>query len=201
MPLSLIFRALGVPNIIGFVPLDATLQEMHERTSVITDHPIEGGSFIQDHIVRNPRRLIMEGFITDTPLRGFSLGVRGSFEVLDLLWQRGQPFTVVSGLRVYPRMAFESLNMPKTRESSMRFTAQMKEITITSGQTAAVAGDQPADPALAQGNVTNPAQNANGADLGRQTTQSAPVGGGSTGGTGATGGATGGGGSLLSRLF
>ena len=198
--LSLLFRSLGVRNRIGLLRLDATLQEVHERSSTITDHPIETGSFIQDHIQRDPRKLFMEGFITDSALSGRSVGVQGAYELLDLTWKTGIPFFVVSGLHVYPLMAIESLTMPKTREGAMRFSCTMKEITLTSTATVQVAGDQPTDGSLSAGNVSSTPAQANGVNAGRQTTTSASVGA-IGGGVASGGGGGGGGGSFLSRIF
>ena len=188
--LSLLFRSLGVKNRVGLLRVDATITEIHDRSSTITDHPIEGGSFIQDHIHRNPRRLTMSGFVTDTPLNGGSFGVQGAYELLDLTWRSGIPFFVISGLHVYPLMAFESLSMPKTREGAMRFSASMKEISITTSAVVQVAGDQPTDGSLSDGNVSDTPSQANGVNAGQQTTSPAPSGGGASGG-----------GSLLSRVF
>lgn len=168
--LSLLFRSLGVRNRVGLLRLDATLQEVHERSSTITDHPIETGSFIQDHIQRDPRKLFMEGFITDTALSGRSVGVQGAYELLDLTWRSRIPFFVISGLHVYPLMAFETLTMPKTREGALRFSCTMKEITMTSTTTVQVAGDQPTDGNLSAGNVSSIPAQANGVNAGRQTT-------------------------------
>lgn len=202
--LSLIFRTLGVQNRIGLLRLDATITETHDRSSMITDHPIEGGSFVQDHIHRAPRKLFIEGFITDTPLNGSSFGVQVGYELLDLTWKSGIPFFVVSGLHVYPLMAFETLSMPKTREGSMRFSATMKELTFTSSSSVQVSGDQPPDRNLSDGNVSSTPAQANGVSAGQQTTTptttSAVTSSGSGTGSGA-GGATGGSGSLLSRIF
>lgn len=196
---SLLFRTLGVQNRIGLLRLDATLQETHERSSVITDHPIEIGSTIQDHIQVQPRKLFMEGYVTDTPLTGSSVGVQGAYELLDLTWRLRIPFFVVSGLHVYPLMAFETLTMPKTREGALRFSATMKEIKISLSSVVQVAGNNPTDGALSSGNVSSAPAQAGGINAGRQPTATAPL----SAATGAVSGgtATSGSGSLLSKVF
>lgn len=186
--LSMFLRGLNFRTRVGLLRLDATLQELHERNSRITDHPIEGGSMVQDHIVRQPRKLTIEGYITDTPLRGGSVGVTTAYDILDLTWRTGLPFTVISGLRVYPLMAFEQLSMPKVRASEMRFTAVLKEITITLGRSVEVEGETSLSPDTVQ---SAPAQAAP-VDAGRQPTADAgPLPSGDSGGTG----------SILSRIF
>lgn len=61
----------GVPTTIlsrvGIVHIDAVIDESHQFTNLVTEHPIEDGSPRTDHIVNLPVKLEMEGRITDTP--------------------------------------------------------------------------------------------------------------------------------------
>lgn len=66
----------------GGIVLDVSLSENHQRTSVVTQSEIEDGSAIHDHVVLNPKQLIIEGFISDTPLAFNSIGVDKSFSGL-----------------------------------------------------------------------------------------------------------------------
>ena len=161
-------------NQIGAIELDVTMEESHERQTEITDHPIETGAYIQDHIVNSPRRLTLTSIVTDTPL-GEEAGLRAqaAFDALEELWQSRAPFTVVSGFRVYENMAFESLSMPKTRESALQFVATFKQLTFTVGQVVPISSVRRSDPKLRKGNVSNPDKNANGANVGRQTPKAA----------------------------
>ena len=52
---------------IGVVHVDAVLDEVHRFANLVTEHPVEDGSPITDHIVNIPVKLEMEGRITDTP--------------------------------------------------------------------------------------------------------------------------------------
>lgn len=47
---------------------DVDLQETHEGTNIITEHPVEDGADIADHIRPQLRRFTVEGFVSDTPL-------------------------------------------------------------------------------------------------------------------------------------
>lgn len=62
----------GLPTTIlsrvGVVDVDAVLTEKHRFDNLVTQHPIEDGSPVTDHIVNLPVTLDMEGRITDTPL-------------------------------------------------------------------------------------------------------------------------------------
>ncbi len=159
--LGLFFNGNKGPNDIAGIELDVTLRETHERSAQITDHPVEGGVQIQDHISNDPRRLTLEGFITDTPL--VILGLQGDraqdgFDELERLYDERAMFTVTTGLRVYRNMAFESLSIPRTRESALRFTATMKQITTVKSER----GEVPAD---------GVAEDAGGGPVGGSTTE------------------------------
>lgn len=50
------------------VSLDASLHEQHTGTATITDHPVELGSNIADHIRPDPDMLTIEGVVSNQPL-------------------------------------------------------------------------------------------------------------------------------------
>ncbi len=62
----------GLPTTIlsrvGVVDIDAVINERHRFDNLVTEHPLEDGSPVTDHIVNLPVMLDMEGRITDTPL-------------------------------------------------------------------------------------------------------------------------------------
>lgn len=47
--------------------LDATVHEVHTSTSTVTDHPVERGANVADHIRPDPDQLTMEAWISNTP--------------------------------------------------------------------------------------------------------------------------------------
>lgn len=47
--------------------LDATISEAETRSVVVTDHPIEDGSFVTDHAQRTPATYTISGTVTQTP--------------------------------------------------------------------------------------------------------------------------------------
>lgn len=51
-----------------FVEFDLTETEGHEFTSEVTDHPVEAGSDITDHIRPQPQTLSLQMFVTQTPI-------------------------------------------------------------------------------------------------------------------------------------
>lgn len=52
------------------VQLDAYTSESHEDTVTITDHPVETGVVITDHARDEPRRVSLEGIVSNVPMPG-----------------------------------------------------------------------------------------------------------------------------------
>lgn len=189
--LSLLFRtATSGSNIrtqIGLVTLDVTLTETHARTSRVTEFPIEGGGNINDHVSLGPKTLDIEGFVTDTPFEeaGLTLGrsrASTAYFLLEQLWQMRIPFACYSQMAIYPNMVIESLSVPNTRSSDLRFTCKLRQLTIVTGQNTVIpdgaGGSVPTTPGLlglgggagmlGAGNVSIPNIAALGVDMGRQ---------------------------------
>lgn len=119
----------------GLVTFNAslTLNESHQRTSTITDHAIESGAKVSDHIIRDPERITVLGFVTDTPGKfgqWFPGATQGAFDTLDKAWSAGELFTVYTGRKKYENMVIESLDLPRDRDGSMQFSITMRRVRI-----------------------------------------------------------------------
>lgn len=53
---------------IELIKVDATRAEEHGMTSKATQHEIEDGSVISDHVIKKGRTLTVEGIVSDTPI-------------------------------------------------------------------------------------------------------------------------------------
>lgn len=60
---------------IADIVIDATLSETIQYDSTITEHPIETKTAVSDHIFKQPLKLKIEGYLTDSPMK-----VMGLFE-------------------------------------------------------------------------------------------------------------------------
>lgn len=73
----------GVLDVVGFlfndkprtriegdvsIPLDAAIAVTHDYQIDVTDNVVEDGSVVQDHAVRRPDELSIEGFVSDSPV-------------------------------------------------------------------------------------------------------------------------------------
>jgi len=60
---------------IADIIIDASLNEIIQYGATVTEHPIETRSSVSDHIFKQPLKLKIEGYITDSPIR-----IMGVFE-------------------------------------------------------------------------------------------------------------------------
>lgn len=122
-------------QITGVLEFDAdlTISEQHRRNADVTDHPIEDGSVISDHVITNPERLTLNGFVTDSQLiiLGSNQGrTQDAFDALDTLWRRAEPVNVVTTRKIYQNMIITQLQLPHNAPDSMRFSIDMRSIQI-----------------------------------------------------------------------
>lgn len=128
---------------IDVIVVDSIISERHMRTSDITEHPIQNGAFINDHVINQSPMLTMDCFISDTPqnpgilqrLSRFYTFLKPSqrtFEYLNFLWREKTLLTVVSSLKIYRRMAIESLTFDRNQQTSnaLSFRITLKQINI-----------------------------------------------------------------------
>lgn len=122
---------------------DATVTESHTLANDITDHPVEEGSNVADHIRRKPDVLVIEAMVTDTPLTDDGTVVESASAALVegravAIYNQlrelaaGQVFTVTTGVRDYDSMAIEGIDLPRSLQTgkALRFTLRMKQIRI-----------------------------------------------------------------------
>lgn len=144
---------------IADIIIDASLSEIIQYGATITEHPVETRTSVSDHIFKQPLKLKIEGYITDTPIR-----IMGIFETplqknsLDIMkrnvkqslpfFQNDKPskqaylafkalyneralITVVSKLEAFQDMAISNLTFSNTGETvgKLEFTAELIQVT------------------------------------------------------------------------
>jgi len=135
---------------ISNIVVDASVRESHESEAKITDNPIEEGADVTDHVRIMPKRLTMDGVISDTPItlavisnvsgligtitdytESRSLSQEAHDRLLALQETR-EPITIVTGLRVYENMLIERLTVPRDANTAnaIHFMAVFREIQV-----------------------------------------------------------------------
>lgn len=169
MPLSIFFPRTTRRRI-GSLTLDATMQEDHSFGGQVTDNPVEGGSNISDHQIRDPLVLTMGGVVSDSPAEfitgafgAFSGRAQSAYETLRELRDNSVVIEVQTGFALYQNMVIESLRIPNDRTASLKFTAVLKQLELTQSESVAIPADTTTESDLATGEL----------DGGRQQTRSA----------------------------
>lgn len=165
--------ALGRRTQIGWAMVDVAISMEHLQEAEATDHPVEFGVSISDHIIRRPARLEISGFVTDTPLfaAGATLGSARSsatFHLLMAMMEARQLVYVLTPRKLYASMAIERVRVPEAREGALRFECSLKEVrqvysqsvalppTSEAAQGASTSGTGGGIGKLVEGNVADP---------------------------------------------
>lgn len=145
--LTILFRPRPPKRVtIGMITLDCAIREIHELTNQVTQNPVESGVYIADHIYRQPRRVTIEGEITDSPVEYFG-GFTGiterrveAFEQFEKLVETRELVTLVTGLKTYTDMAIVNFTAPRDERTGKRllFTVEFEHVRKVSTQTTTI---------------------------------------------------------------
>lgn len=108
---------------IGPVPIDCMVSEKVTAELDITEIPVEDGSRITDHAVRMPRRVTLD--IANQ-------AAAASFNALERFQQSRVPFTLVTGLSVFPNMLVKRIDADRDAMFSkvLRAKVDLQEVII-----------------------------------------------------------------------
>lgn len=126
--------------------LDATLSETHSSESEVTEHPVETGSNIVDHVRPKPESLTLEGIISNTPVdektrtkvgkavKGATGRAEAALIALRRMRDEGRLVIVATRHRTYSNMVLVSLSVPRDAKLGdvVRFSATFKQVRIVS---------------------------------------------------------------------
>jgi hypothetical protein len=176
---------LLVDELGAVLSVDAVLSERHELTARATQFPVEQGSPINDHITNEPRRVGIEGFVSDAPISGLpvpGLSIlaavlaaqtsltpsRAAFDFLESLHDDRMAVTLITGLKRYEGMVMTSLTVPRDvgTGQALRFSGEFLQVRRVTTQVTEIPADR-----LQPGKPTE--QGASELDLGKQA--AAPV--------------------------
>lgn len=124
------------------------IEETMRDAAQITEHPVEIGAEITDHIFLKPAAVTIRG------LSGVRFGpLTATFERLRALWRARIPFDVVTGKAAYRNMVIETIDAQTdgSTENILAFTVNLREIILVSVQVVSVpASEKHANPAKTQ---------------------------------------------------
>lgn len=159
--LALVFNIVGAlrkrPQI-GTITVDTHLSEDHSYSSSITTSEIEDGSPINDHVIDEPFRLSVNGYISNITTIGIGIAsavitgtsvlsgknkAKDAERELRALRTNKVPFSIVTGLRSYKNMMITSLSFPRSSVTGkgLEFNATFQQVTIVQSQVLAISSE------------------------------------------------------------
>ena len=147
---------ITVKKKIGGIKIDGVITESTRRSAIVSSNPIENGSNISDHVIKEPMRYSMTGIITNTPIgsdaatqlfgsvvdvvtgifgkseQGGISRSRQAYQNLVELLEAGELISVDTGLRSYDNLIFESISVDANKETSngISFSASFVQAII-----------------------------------------------------------------------
>jgi hypothetical protein len=133
---------------LGGIVFDVVIEEIHEDSLAITEHPVERGAPISDHAYLKPRTVTIRGGAGDA---GSSLDLSGAsasgerrsialYEQLLKLQAEREPIEIVTGKRSYKDMLVETV--ATTTEAgavdTLMVTADCREVIIVETRTTSI---------------------------------------------------------------
>lgn len=160
VPASLFWREEGLgihhgDSKLTYMPFNLFISEKHSLKFRVSDHPLQDGSTISDHVHQEMREVNIEGMFTNHPMRKLkevnevkfkdeyatsdvnptvSNTALANFEKLKLLAKQRKPVRLVCSLEIYPKMVITSIDYDRDSKSgsSIRFTMTLRELKTVS---------------------------------------------------------------------
>lgn len=147
---------------INGIQIDGVLKEVTEATVRATTNPVEFGAEVSDHVIVEPRTIVIEGVVTDSPLGAAAISnignsIGGAFdsqtgifgkseeraltrsqqiydELVQMLYKR-ELIEVQTKLRKYENLIFQSIIVDQDKDTSRAvfFTATFIEALLVEG--------------------------------------------------------------------
>lgn len=140
------FIQLTPRSSLGTIEIQATLEEIHNSTVQITEHPVELGAEITDHAFRKPSEVVLRcawsnsspQALLGTVQRLFSGELSGADYVSDVysqlreLQDKRKPFDIVTTTRRYQNMLITALQVTRDQKTgnALVCTATCREVII-----------------------------------------------------------------------
>ena len=132
--------------------IDAFASEQPTRRNRVTSFPVEEGSDMSDHVIKQPLRLNVTGTVSNAPIGTVVDARQGddkpsveAYSRLVEIMTNNRLVTVITSKRPYDNMLLEALSDPTDgANDSLKFTAsfrQIRTITINTETNLAFAND------------------------------------------------------------
>lgn len=169
VPASLFWREEGLgihhgDSKLTYMPFNLFILEKHSLKFRVSEHPLQDGATISDHVHQEMQECTVEGMFTNHPLRKLeevnevkfkdeyatsdvkptvSNTALANFEKLKLLAKQRKPVRLVCSLEIYPKMVITGIDYERDSKSgsSIRFTMTLRELKTVSLKSVTVTYD------------------------------------------------------------
>lgn len=146
------------PVYINGYPMDLAISETHGFESEVTEHPVERGADMVDHVRARPIEIRLECIVSDTPIGAIAtdptrlpegqdapLPSEDAYARLLAIRDARQPVPVETSLGTFTSMALLSLSVPRSRETTggLFFTVAFRQIVVRENQRVTVRTAEP----------------------------------------------------------
>lgn len=130
----------------GILQFDVTESETHKSTAKVTDHPVETGAQISDHVINEPDTLDLIAWVTNTPIASTDQLIAFSparaeqaYEQLRQMKSTGAPCAAETTLRTYESMLITELTITRNKDTGQAISVslKLKELQTATNQTVA----------------------------------------------------------------
>lgn len=149
----------GTLETVSYIPLDVRERSGMSLSSQVSDNPVEAGTTVADHVIKDPRRITLEGLVSDSPVGQTrqNVGLQGDdeqvspgsramscYQAFNDAWEKSSPLTVINELGVFDDMMIENLEFPREQGrggNAIWFELTLKQITVVESQSASLPPD------------------------------------------------------------
>ena len=150
---SYVLLTLAGRSIGGIIP-NVTIQETISDENTITQHPVQSGTPISDHVFANP--VVYEAVVGWSDSTGAYPGyINDVYQALLALRDTRQPFDIYTPKRMLGSMLFGNITVTtdETSENALMVRARLQQVTITDTTSSAQQFPQQTGDETQMGNV------------------------------------------------
>ena len=120
---SIFFPSLIDPAKIGTIEVDILVEQENKLESEVTEHPVEDGFPVADHVIRKPLKVSMVVGITKSPVTWLDrLGsaddkIDSAIAAFEEIYKNAQPITIATPTDVWDNMVMTSAAFPRNTEN------------------------------------------------------------------------------------
>jgi Dit-like tail protein len=116
------------------ITIDATITRGHTKQVDITQHPVEQGVAISDHMRSKPAKLTMEMFVSDLDPAGADGNVESAYDFFKTLHETPELVNITTDLEDYVSMGMASITLPERVDlgMSLQMTSEWQFVLVVS---------------------------------------------------------------------